>query len=62
MSNTYLAVAVYVSLYISITLSLCFNLIDKEHYYIKPGNANLRGRFSTVDLLIKVAYFVKKHK
>jgi hypothetical protein len=27
---------------------------------LKPGNTNLRGGLSTVDLLIKVACFVKK--
>ncbi len=27
---------------------------------VKPGNTNCRGRLSTVDLLIKVACFVKK--
>jgi hypothetical protein len=28
--------------------------------FISAGNTNLRGRLSTVDLLIKVASFVKK--
>ncbi len=29
---------------------------------LKPGNPNLGGRYSTVDLLIKVAYFLTKIK
>ncbi len=28
--------------------------------FIRAGNINIRGRLSTVDLLIKVASFVKK--
>ena len=34
----------------------------KRHYNILAGKTNCRERLSTVDLLIKVAYFVKKDK
>ncbi len=31
----------------------------KTAVFVKSGNPNWRRRFSTIDLLIKVAYFVK---
>ncbi len=63
----------YLSSTISPTLSLSLSLIYvylnlsshslplyKSLWNDQPGNPNRRGRLSTVDLLIKVACFVKK--
>jgi hypothetical protein len=39
--------------------STCFEICVFSRM-VRPGNTNLRGRLCTVDLLIKVACFVKE--